>query len=53
MKVTVDRRVRKFLDKLDKQDRAKAFGYIELFEDYGFTLDERYLKKIKNNIWEL
>ncbi|OGG24348.1 hypothetical protein A3A79_04150 [Candidatus Gottesmanbacteria bacterium RIFCSPLOWO2_01_FULL_43_11b] len=53
MNVTVDHRVKRFLDKLNKKERAKAFGYIEFFEDYGFTLDQRYLKKVKNHIWEL
>lgn len=53
MKVLIDNRVYKFLDKINKKEAAKALQYIELFEEYGFSLDERYLKKVKGPIWEL
>src|SRR5687767_14904369 len=53
MKVLIDDRVYKFLNKTSKKDAAKALQYIELFEEYGFSLDERYLKKVNGPIWEL
>ncbi len=53
MKVLIDSRIYKFLNKLNQKDAAKALQYIELFEEYGFSLDERYLKKVNGPIWEL
>ena len=53
MKVEIDHRVLKFLKKLNTKDSAKAFEYIELFEEYGFELDQNYLKKVHGSIWEL
>lgn len=53
MKVVVDERVKKFLDRLDESSSSKAFGYLKIFENYGFNLSEKYLKKAGQNIWEL
>lgn len=53
MKVIVDERVKKFLEKLDKQSHSKAYGYIRLFEKYAYDLPTNYLKKVKQDIWEL
>lgn len=53
MKVVVDERVKKFLEKLDKQNYSRAFGFLRIFEQQAFNLPENYLKKIGQNIWEL
>ena len=53
MKVIIDHRVVKFLEKINPKDSTKAFEYIELFERFGFELDSRYLKKVKGPVWEL
>lgn len=53
MRVIVDERVKKFLEKLDKQSYSKAYGYIRLFEKYAYDLPTNYLKKVKQDIWEL
>lgn len=53
MHLITDHRVRKFLHKINKRDSAKVVEYIELFEKYGFQLNQRYLKKISGSVWEL
>lgn len=53
MKVVIDLRVARFLDKLTAKDAQRAFRYIQLFEEYGFKLDQRYLKKVIRTVWEL
>ena len=53
MKVVFDERAKKFLDKLGEQNSSRALGYFKLLEKYGFTLPDKYLKKIGYNIWEL
>lgn len=53
MKVVIDHRVEKFLSSINVKDSAKALEYIELFEKYGFTLGQPYLKKVAGPIWEL
>ncbi|OGM15909.1 hypothetical protein A2V56_04805 [Candidatus Woesebacteria bacterium RBG_19FT_COMBO_42_9] len=53
MKLIFDPRAEKFLDKIRDKERTKVFEYILLFEEYGFELDNRYLKKVTKNIWEL
>jgi len=53
MKLIVDERAKKFLDKLDKKSSSKVLVYIKIFESYGFNLPTNYLKKIKHEIWEL
>lgn len=53
MKVIYDPRVVKFLDRLNQRDRCKVREYILLFEEYGFNLDTRYLKKVSKTVWEL
>lgn len=53
MEVITDHRVKEFLESLSEIDQARAQGYIKLFEQNGFILPGKYLKKVKGNIWEL
>lgn len=53
MKLTFDPRAEKFLDKLSYKERTKVFEYVLLFEEHGFDLDTRYLRKVTKDIWEL
>jgi len=53
MRVIIDRRVGKFLDSISLKDSSKALEYIELFEKYGFSLGQSYLKKVEVSVWEL
>ena len=53
MKLIFDPMAEKFIKSLSDKDVAKVLEYIDLFEDYGFGLDQRYLKKVKGSIWEL
>src|ERR1051326_5339142 len=52
-KVITDERVKNFLAILSEIDQARAQGYLELFEQNGFNLPNKYLKKLENNLWEL
>lgn len=45
--------VRKFVDKLSERERLKVNEYIELFREYTFTLEAKYLKKVGQRLWEL
>lgn len=53
MKLTFDPRAKKIIKRFLNKDIAKALEYIDLFEEYGYGLDQRYLKKVKGSIWEL
>ena len=53
MKLRYDPRAWAFLESISEKDRSKALEYILLFEEYGFSLNSRYLKKVEKNIWEL
>jgi len=53
MQLVTDPRVDKELFKLNKNDQGKIIEYIELFRQYGFTLSQKYLKKINRHVWEL
>lgn len=53
MRVIVDERVRKFIEKLDKESGEKAHSYLILFETYAYNLPLNYLKKVKDSVWEL
>lgn len=46
-------RVRQFIDKLDRSDRARVDRLYDLFEIYGTYLPSKYLKKVAKSIWEL
>lgn len=53
MRLIVDSRVKEFILGLQSQDCARVARYIELFEELGFHLPPKYLKKVANNVWEL
>lgn len=53
LNVSTDLRVRKILYSFSRIDRTRIDKIINLFKDQGFLLDERYLKKLSKNIWEL
>lgn len=53
MNITSDKRVEKFLQHLSETDRARVNRTVQFFEEKGFLLDTRYLKKLTNKIWEL
>lgn len=42
-----------FIDSLDKIRKARVDRFYYLFEDYGFNLPDKYLRKVKGDIWEL
>lgn len=52
-KVSSDKRIEKFLERLSAEDKARINRTVQLFKDKGFSLDERYLKKLNKLIWEL
>ena len=52
-KVITDERVKEFLVTISGVDQARAQGYLEMFEQNGFSLPGQYLKKLENNLWEL
>lgn len=52
-KVSADKRIEQFLERLSKEDKARVNRTVQLFKDKGFLLDERYLKKLNKVIWEL
>jgi len=53
MQVIVDKRVDKVTITLSEMDQARIAGYVNLFKQYGFSLPNKYLKKIDKNLWEL
>jgi mRNA-degrading endonuclease RelE of RelBE toxin-antitoxin system len=46
-------KVKKFVDGLDRIQKARVDRLYDLFEDYGPNLPSRYLKKVFRDIWEL
>lgn len=53
MNVISDKRTEKFLENLTETDRARINRTVQFFEEEGFLLDTRYLKKLTSRIWEL
>jgi len=53
MKISVDKRIKKFLYGLPKSEKAKIAKLVELFTEKGFSLSQTHLKKITKRIWEL
>jgi phage-related protein len=51
--VYIDKRAKKIIDNLPDKTRSKARKYIHLFEQYGFSLGIKYLKKVDRRLWEL
>ncbi len=46
-------KARKFIASLDKARKARIDRIYYLFEEYGFNLPDKYLRKLTNNVWEL
>ena len=46
-------KAKKFIDSLDKVRKARIDRIYFLFEEYGYFLPQKYLKKLRNGIWEL
>lgn len=54
MKVFYSGEVVKFVETLNKQDNAKLTRTRKFFEEYGFEIGQKYIKKItKSGVWEL
>lgn len=53
IKVNTDKRVDKVLDDFPETERPKISQTIEFFQEKGFLLDQKYLKKLTKKIWEL
>lgn len=53
MLLLIDPRVKKFIKSRTDKQISKVLEYFDLFKEYGFLLDTRYLKKIKEKVWEL
>jgi len=43
----------KFIGSLDKIRKARVDRIYYLFEEYGFSLPDKYLRKLASNVWEL
>ncbi len=53
MKILYIKETIEFLDDLDKKDKIRLDRTRELFEKYGFQIGPKYIKKIRENLWEL
>ncbi|MBI4091862.1 MAG: type II toxin-antitoxin system RelE/ParE family toxin [Candidatus Levybacteria bacterium] len=53
MEVIIDDRVKRVVKSFSDADQARIRGYTNLFREQKFILSGKYLKKLKNNLWEL
>jgi len=53
MKIIFNKEIITFLESLSTKDRVRIDRIKELFEDYGFQIGPKYIKKIRDNLWEL
>jgi hypothetical protein len=53
MKILYIKETIEFLEGLDKKDKIRLDRAKELFEKYGFQIGPKYIKKIRENLWEL
>lgn len=53
MEAQLDKRVEKFLENLPEVDTTRISRTVQFFQDKGFLLDTKYLKKISKRVWEL
>lgn len=53
MKVIYLEVVSNFIRKLDVSDSGRLAKTKEFFENYGFQIGSKYIKKIRGNLWEL
>lgn len=53
MKVIYLGEVERFIRKIDIKDSGRLARTKEFFETYGFQVGPKYIKKIRENLWEL
>lgn len=53
MKIIYLESVSNIIRKLEDSDSTRIYRTKELFENYGFQIGPKYIKKIKTNLWEL
>lgn len=53
MKVVYSEEVEGFIKKLNGNDSGRLTRTKEFFETYGFQIGPKYIKKIKEDLWEL
>src|SRR3989344_8804390 len=53
MYVTIDKRVDLFVRSLSELDQGRIAGFTKLLRQYGFSLPNKFLKKLDKNLWEL
>ena len=53
MRVFYLEEVFKFIDNLDFRDRSRLDRTIKFFENSGFQIGPKYIKKLTTDIWEL
>jgi len=53
MKILFTKEIITFLERLNSKDRVRIDRIKELFESYGFQIGPKYIKKIRDNLWEL
>ena len=53
MKVVYSDEVESFIKKLSGNDSGRLARTKEFFENYGFQIGPKYIKKIRDNLWEL
>ena len=53
MEILTDRRVRDSIKELSDVDQGRILKHLDLLTRYGFTLPNKYLKKLSSNLWEL
>lgn len=53
MKVFYTDEVAKLIEKLDHPDHTRVQRTREFFENHGFQIGPKYIKKIRSGIWEL
>lgn len=42
-----------FLDTLPRKAKAKCIAYIDMLEEFGFTLPRSIIAKVRGDVWEL
>ncbi len=53
MKVFYLTEVSKFIEKLNLEDHTRLSRTRHLFEQHGFSIGQKYIKKITKDLWEL
>ena len=51
--IITHRKAKEFIESLDKTRKTRVDRVYYLFEEYGFTLPSKYLKKLDKDVWEL